>query len=80
MYPDNVEGVHFGMTLTDLTLKQILKMFVGSYFPKLIYSSDQEAKMFENLSDFFKDTIREMGYFIVQSTKPDTLANSLIDR
>lgn len=79
MYPDNIEGAHFTMGLADLTPKRMIKMAVGSYFPKLIYSCEKEASFFSSPLKVFSETVREMGYFFIQSTKPDTLGAALID-
>ena len=65
--------------MADLTMKSILKMAIGSYLPNLIYSDEFEAKQFASPSNLFKSTVREMGYFMIQSTKPDTIGSLLID-
>ena len=80
MYPDNIEGVHFGMGLADLTLSKIFKMYIGKYLPKLIYSNEREAEFFKDPTSMFKGLVVELGYFMEHSTKPDTLGASLIDR
>lgn len=67
------------MGLADLDLKSLIKMAVGSYLPSLIYSDEFEAKQFEAPFESLKKTFSEMGYFMIQSTKPDTVGASLID-
>lgn len=67
------------MALANLSPKRMIKMAIGSYFPKLIYSCEREASFFANPSSILTNTLKEMGYFFIQSTKPDTLAASLID-
>lgn len=55
-------------------------MAVGSYLPNLIYSTEIEKRSFESpIDNIFKKTISEMGYFLLQSTKPDTIGALLMD-
>ena len=79
LYPDNILGMHSGMALADLNLKLTLKMAIGAYFPSLIYADEFEAKQFESPVKIFQTTVGEMGYFMIQSTKPDTIGASLAD-
>jgi len=79
LYPDNIEGIHFGMALADMNLKSTFKMAIGAYFPSLIYPDEFEAKQFESPLKMFTQTLGEMGYFLIQSTKPDTIGASLVD-
>jgi len=79
LYPNNIEGIHSAMGLADLNLKTTLRMMVGAYLPSLIYSDPFEAKQLESPKEVFSWMFTEMGYFFIQSTKPDTVGASLID-
>ena len=67
------------MALSDLGAKGLLKMAVGAYLPSLVYSSEFEAKTFANPIAIFKTLARELGYFLLQSTKPETIGALLMD-
>ena len=67
------------MTRPDLSLKGLLRMTIGAYLPSLIYSDEFEAKTFANPIAVFKTVVREIGYFMIQSTKPETIGALLAD-
>lgn len=56
-----------------------LKVAVGTVLPSLVYSSPIEAKNWVSPIPVIQRTIKEVGYFIIQATKPDTVGASLID-
>jgi len=79
LYPQNAEAIHLTMPLPDLTLVGLTKMVVGSYLPSLVYSNEHEAETFAKPKDLIKFILREVGYFILQATKPDTIGALLMD-
>ena len=61
------------------SLSTLLKWIVGSVAPNLVYSSPIEAKNWVSPLAVIMRTMKEVGYFAIQATKPDTIGASLID-
>ncbi|KAI1694181.1 alpha/beta hydrolase fold domain-containing protein [Ditylenchus destructor] len=76
MYPDRVFGVHLNMVF-NLPNKAIpfLHTVVGSIVPRLMFPQLPEYSMKNHL----KFILKEGGYFLIQSTKPDTVGVALND-
>ena len=57
-----------------------LKLFIGSYFPSLIFDEpDIECKKFNSMLKIWLWLVRETGYYHIHATKPDTIGAALID-
>ena len=52
--------------------KTMFRQIMGALFPSLLYS-EFEYKHLVPASNLFMRLIREMGYFHLQATKPDTV-------
>lgn len=80
MYPDKVIGMHSNWC-TVYSSKQLLKTFIGSYFPSLIGIPKDQEKYIYPMSEKFSFLMLESGYFHIQATKPDTVGRyySFID-
>jgi len=77
MFPERIIGAHINgaNALTPLgTLYQV----VGAIFPSLIYP-EKNIEDFYPYGDALKKTLGEMGYCLIQSTKPDTVGAALQD-
>ena len=61
------------------SIKTILKVAAGVVAPSLVYSSPLEAKRWVSPIAVIQRTMKEVGYFAIQATKPDTIGASLID-
>lgn len=81
LYPENLEGVHASMVSgSQHSFGTALKVAIGSVLPSLVYSSPIEAQGWaDSPIAVIQRTIKEVGYFALQATKPDTLGASLID-
>jgi pimeloyl-ACP methyl ester carboxylesterase len=77
-FPERLAGVHLNAASRAENLKTNLKLLVGAFFPNLIYGPD-EIDRFYPLSGTFKEILGEVGYFLLQSTKPDTVGAALQD-
>lgn len=71
LYPENILGLHLNMT-TVLTPIANLKLFVGSYFPRLVVDEENQKRLYP-LGRLFRLLMNEMGYMHIQATKPDTI-------
>lgn len=73
-YP-RVYGMHSNMcsTFTSLTLCDMTRLFLGTFWPSLAVSSDVEEKNTYPLSSIFSSFLEETGYVHLQMTKPDTV-------
>ncbi|XP_014668328.1 PREDICTED: epoxide hydrolase 1-like [Priapulus caudatus] len=72
-YPDRVLGMHTNMPIAGnlLELSYILRVAIGSVFPSLVFEEKELWKVYpciQKLTTLWE----EMGYYHVQSTKPDT--------
>jgi pimeloyl-ACP methyl ester carboxylesterase len=77
MFPERIVGLHLNAAIGSGP-KATLLQIVGAVFPSLIYEK-------HNMDDFYPigkrliNTISEMGYFLIQATKPDTVGAALQD-
>ncbi|KAI1699970.1 alpha/beta hydrolase fold domain-containing protein [Ditylenchus destructor] len=76
MYPERVFGVHLNMDFNMRTKAiPLLHTFVGSIMPRLMFPGLPEYSVMKHL----KFLLNEGGYFLLQSTKPDTVGVALND-
>lgn len=75
MYPDKVIGMHSNWCAVYSSL-QLLKTYIGSYFPSLIGIPKDQEKYIYPMSEKFSFLMLESGYFHIQATKPDTVGKS----
>jgi len=57
---------------TSLTLNDYVKLFLGTYWPSIIVSNENEKSRTYPLSKTFFWFLEESGYMHLQMTKPDT--------
>lgn len=74
LFPEKILGVHSNMPLSS-TPMAIFKLMISNYFPRFIYNSDENAKLFGKISTIWN---KENAYAQIQSTKPDTIGNILL--
>jgi pimeloyl-ACP methyl ester carboxylesterase len=82
LFPDRVYGMHSNMctvSITSMTLCDYVRLALGSYWPSLIVSSEQEKSDVYPLSKTFSASLEETGYMHIQMTKPDTVGVALND-
>ena len=76
----SVRGLHITLNSNPIDMISVLKLFIGSYFPSLIFDDPEyEYKKLYPMWNSFKWVLRETGYYHIQSTKPDTIGAALID-
>jgi pimeloyl-ACP methyl ester carboxylesterase len=83
-YPDRVKGIHLTMSgpppKNDLT--NIFYQLTGVFFPGLIYTPEElkhNVPDRASIKSLIMTILKEMGYFHIQATKPDTVALGLTD-
>ena len=82
-YPSRVNGIHITMPVADET--DLLSIFysISSYiFPNLLYSAEEislNVPQRYSLVSRISVVLREMGYFHLQATTPDTVAQGPTD-
>jgi len=80
MYPERVIGYHTNFPVIARDAKFALRVFFTYVFPKYLLS--EPDKEYPLLYPFWKTFVRvfsEMGYLIIQATKPDTVGAALND-
>ncbi|KAF5269508.1 hypothetical protein FQA39_LY08697 [Lamprigera yunnana] len=75
LFPKNILGLHSNMCISS-GIKSYLKLLLGSIYPPWIIEKKYEHKMYP-ISAHLKMLIQESGYFVLQSTKPDTVGIAL---
>ena len=77
---NRVRGLHVTTNLNPMDMKTIFKLFIGGYFPSLIFDDPEyEYKKLYPMWNRLKWWLRESAYSHIQSTKPDTIGAALID-
>lgn len=81
IFPDRVYGMHSNMcsTITSLKLIDYIRLALGTYWPSIIISSENEESRTYPLSKMFSGFLEESGYMHLQMTKPDTAGVALND-
>jgi len=77
MFPERVTGIHINGAIADTPLGRV-KQVIGAIFPSLIYPQDT-INDFYPIGNYVKNFLGEMGYNLLQSTKPDTVGSALQD-
>ncbi|XP_044766450.1 juvenile hormone epoxide hydrolase 1-like [Coccinella septempunctata] len=77
LFPENVIGMHSNMCASIRPIS-ILKRLLYSLYPSLIVKKEYEHLVYP-LSGYFAGFLEEMGYFHIQTTKPDTIGTALSD-
>lgn len=75
LFPNEILGAHMNLTGVRNHPMVKIKMLLKSLLP-IIFSSEKEKKMMAKSGIFFS---KEMGYYSIQSTKPDTVGVALND-
>ena len=75
LYPENVLGLHLNMASVN-TPSSNLKYFVSAWFPSLMLSKADQAKILP-FGEKFIFLLKESGYMHIQATKPDTVGLGL---
>lgn len=75
IFPENVLGYHSNMcgSMGPISMG---KMVLANFVPSLFYDK-QYSGFFKPLGEFFANTMEEMGYMHLQSTKPETIGTAL---
>ncbi|KAK6628634.1 hypothetical protein RUM43_002449 [Polyplax serrata] len=76
-YPERVLGLHSSMCMVNTPLSN-LKWILGSIYPPLVVESRFQKKLYP-VSNIFSGILKEMGYMMIQATKPDTVGSALSD-
>lgn len=75
LFPKNVIGMHSNMCASIKPISLFKRLFY-SVFPPLIVEKKYEHSVYP-LSDYLAGFMEEMGYFHLQTTKPDTIGELL---
>ncbi|XP_074659741.1 epoxide hydrolase 1-like [Tubulanus polymorphus] len=73
MYPDSVKGIHTNMHGGAFSTASVVRQVITWLFPSLVLGPEEPA-----YSSIFS-RLPEMGYAIIQATKPDTVGAALVD-
>ena len=68
----SVKGVHLNM-FPVRTTASMAKLFIGSFVPSLVMSPSDAEKIYPYMENLKNKILKEMGYYLLQSTKPDTV-------
>lgn len=80
LYPDRLIGIHLSLPTAKFTIYSGLKILFGFITPGVVYDyPEHDLKRVHPVADKFYSLIREMGYFHMQATKPDTIGIALAD-
>lgn len=77
LYPEHVRALHSNMCIT-LSPWSMFKVILYSFVPSLI-TTDETYHLMYPLKKHWAFTLRESGYYHIQSTKPDTIGVGLND-
>ncbi|KAJ8938574.1 hypothetical protein NQ314_011433 [Rhamnusium bicolor] len=75
LFPKNVLGFHSNFCIS-LRYISIVKLILGSLYPRIIVSYEFESKLYP-LRSLLRFYFAESGYLHIQGTKPDTIGISL---
>lgn len=75
MFPENVLGYHTNLCMMS-TPQSLLKTAIANIYPPLFVDKKHESYFFP-LKEKLNFVLQEMGYFFIQSTKPDTVGIAL---
>lgn len=81
LFPYRVYGMHSNMcsSTSSLTLNDYVRLLLGTYWPSIIVSNENEKSRIYPLSKMFFGFLEESGYMHLQMTKPDTAGVALND-
>ncbi|CAI6345807.1 unnamed protein product [Macrosiphum euphorbiae] len=81
LFPHRVYGMHSNMcsSISSLTLNDYVRLLLGTYWPSIIVSNENEKSRTYPLSKMFFGFLEESGYMHLQMTKPDTAGVALND-
>ncbi|XP_022164423.1 juvenile hormone epoxide hydrolase 1 [Myzus persicae] len=81
LFPHRVYGMHSNMcsSVSSLTLNDYVRLVLGTYWPSIIVSNENEKSRTYPLSKMFFGFLEESGYMHLQMTKPDTAGVALND-